>query len=198
MSPSAIGEVGKNHVMSHPRREAPIRSELEEFASANMGPAEATEFLSRAVAMTPELKHTTGRSVPAPLFASWEDYLAATTERERMRWCVTKAKKANRPRLMSGAPEAKITGAGVWRIFEAAGGRCENCGSLAVESRPSGPDGRPAPWAHIGRRIGSLGHRLAMFNGGTNDLDNLSWSCLWCNTWPDERLPGATDYGAIQ
>ena len=163
-----------------------------------MTPAEAQEFLSHAIAAKPEMKDISGRPTPTPLYTSWEDYLAVTTERERMRWCAAKAKKANRPRLMSGVPERSVTGAEVWRILEAARGRCEYCGSLAVESRPSGSDGRPLPWAQIGRRIGSLGHRLAAFNGGTNELENLSWSCLWCNTWPDERRGGATDYGGIQ
>lgn len=185
--------------MDSPHREGPTLAELEKFAHATMEPAEAVDFVSRAIAIKPELKIVAaGRVVTAPLYASWEEYLANTTERERMRWCVTKAKKANRPRLMSGKPEARITGGDVWRVLEAAQGRCGYCGSLAVESRPSGPDGRPTSWAHVGRRIGSLGHRLAMFNGGTNDLENLSWSCLWYNTWPDERHQGATDFGGIQ
>jgi len=97
---------------------------------------------------------------------------------------------------MSGPPDCKITAADVWAILQAAEGRCEQCGSLALEQRPSGPDGRPTPWTHVGRRIGSLGHRLARFNGGCNNATNLCWSCLWCNTWPTERRPGATDHGA--
>lgn len=47
-------------------------------------------------------------------------------------------------------------------------------------------------------RIGSLGHVVARFNGGANTPDNLAWSCLWCNTRPNERQPGATDRGAVQ
>jgi len=54
------------------------------------------------------------------------------------------------------------------------------------------------PWEPIGRRIGSLGHRVARFNGGPNISANLIWSCLLCNTWPSMRTPGATDYGAVQ
>lgn len=36
------------------------------------------------------------RSVPPPVFQSWTDYLARTTEKERMAWCSEKAKRANR------------------------------------------------------------------------------------------------------
>jgi hypothetical protein len=48
-----------------------------------------------------------------------------------------------------------------------------------------------------GRRIGSLGQDVARFHGGPNVQANLVWSCLWCNTWPSERVPAATDRGAI-
>jgi hypothetical protein len=65
----------------------------------------------------------------------------------------------------SEAPDVKITGADVWAVLEAAKGRCEHCRSLAVESRPSGPNGKPLPWTQAGRRIGSLVHRQARFNG---------------------------------
>ena len=132
---------------------------------------------------------------PAPVYESWTQYLADTTAEERQQWCRVKAKHANRTRLMSGPPDAKISADDVWVILSAAEGRCEHCGSLAIERRPSGPDGRPAAWASIGRRVGSLGHRLARFNGGSNRPTNLCWSCLWCNTWPEERRPGATDHG---
>jgi hypothetical protein len=57
---------------------------------------------------------------------------------------------------------------------------------------------KPLRWAHIGRRIGSLDHILSRFDGGLNTLANLAWSCHWCNTWVVERIPGATDHGAIQ
>jgi hypothetical protein len=96
---------------------------------------------------------------------------------------------------MSGPPDCTITAADVGEVLQSVKGRCEHCGSLAVEKRPSGPDGRPTPWAPVGRRIGSLGHRVARFNGGSNSITNLCWSCLWCNTWPTERRPGATDHG---
>jgi hypothetical protein len=39
---------------------------------------------------------------------------------------------------------------------------------------------------------------VARFNGGSNARDSLSWACLCCNTWPQERRPGATDYGGFQ
>ncbi len=97
-----------------------------------------------------------------------------------------------------GPPDVKITGADVWAVLEAAEGRCEHCRSLAVENRPSAPDGKPLPWAPVGRRIGSLGHRVARFNGGSNAPGNLAWACLWCDTWQSERRPGATGHGGIQ
>jgi hypothetical protein len=114
-----------------------------------------------------------------------------------MAWCRKKATRANRPRLMSGPPDVKITGVDVWAVLEAAEGRCEYCRSLAVENRPSASNGQPLPWAQVGRRIGSLSHRLARFNGGSNAPGNLTWPCLWCNTWPSERRRGATDHGGI-
>lgn len=50
---------------------------------------------------------------------------------------------------------------------------------------------------HVGRRIGSLGRRVPRFDGGDNTPGNLVWCCLWCNTWPNERVIGATDYGGL-
>jgi hypothetical protein len=90
---------------------------------------------------------------------------------------------------MSGSPDVKITGADIRAVLEADRGLCEYCGSQAVENRPSGPDGKPLPWAQAGRRIGSLGHRVARFSGGSNAPGNLAWACLWCYTWPSERHP---------
>lgn len=98
---------------------------------------------------------------------------------------------------MSGVPLTKVTVEDVLAVLTAAEGRCVHCGSLAVERRPSRADGGPLPWAPVGRRIGSLGHIVGRFHGGANTLDNLAWSCLWCNTWQSERTPGATDHGAI-
>ncbi len=52
----------------------------------------------------------------------------------------------------------------------------------------------PLPWETAGRRIGSLGHLTARVFGGDNTPGNLAWSCLWCNTWPQERTPSAADH----
>lgn len=139
-----------------------------------------------------------GDTVPearAPTYLSWADYLARTTRSERMRRCHAASKKANRKRLLSDAPGQRLTGQIVWDIIEAVRGRCTYCGSLAVEARPSKPNGAPAAWAQVGRRIGSLEHSEARSLGGDNFIENLAWSCLWCNTWPNERRFGATDHG---
>jgi hypothetical protein len=83
----------------------------------------------------------------------------------------------------------KITSNDVLAVLEQAEGRCAYCGSLAVEKLPGGG------WGHVGRRIGSLGHNLSRFHGGDNEPGNLSWVCMWCNTWPEDRRPGAADHG---
>ncbi len=137
----------------------------------------------------------TSQLVPPPTYLSWEDFLARTTPLARVSWCREKARKANRPRLMSGPPENQISAEDVWTILEAARGRCAYCGSLAVESRPSRPNGAPAPWDAVGRRVGSLSHRTSRFAGGANTVSNLVWSCLWCNTWSSGHVQGATDHG---
>jgi len=208
------------------------------------------------------------RSVPPPVFQSWTDYLARTTEKERMAWCSEKAKRASRrdrppdstwleelPRIkchlnMCNSPHGwcakaskcdpsssksmyanraieligqtpmaerqkrfgdtmryifgypdknhplrptpKITKHQVWAVMSAALGRCAYCNSLAVERAPANPVTKKlAPWAQIGRRIGSLDHVASP----ENHPDNLAWCCLWCNTWPQERRPQATDHG---
>lgn len=136
--------------------------------------------------------------LPAPIYTSWEDYLARTTERERLEWCRVKSKTTNRRRLVLDRAARVITALDVWQVAESAQGRCTYCGSLALEGRPSGHDGRPTPWTPVGRRIGSLEHRLQLADGGWNDAANLAWACLWCNTWENERRPGATDHGALQ
>jgi len=168
-----------------------------EFA-AGLPPEEAEALLARARPVPQAPESEAPGPAPAPAYMSWEDFLARTTDAGRMAWCRKKATRANRPRLMSGAPDVKITGADVRAVLEAARGRCEYCGSLAVENRPSGPDGSPVAWSQVGRRVGSLGHRVARFNGGANAPGNLGWVCLWCNTWPSERRPGATDHGGIR
>jgi hypothetical protein len=55
-----------------------------------------------------------------PLYESWEHYLAATTPAERRAMCATRVKKANAPRLMSKAPDRRLTADDVWQIAEAA------------------------------------------------------------------------------
>lgn len=181
-----------------PQRRGPTREELEQ-AAARLPPDRAAKLLARArpAPQAPEPESEPPTAEP-PKFVSWEDFLARTTATERMEWCRGKAKKANQPRLMSVPVDVRITAAEVWAILEAANGRCEHCGSLAVEKRPSSPSGQPLSWAQVGRRIGSLGHRVTRFSGGSNDPRNLCWSCLWCNTWPDERRVGATDHGGLQ
>jgi hypothetical protein len=184
--------------VGRPQREAPTREEMLKFA-AGLPLGEAAALLARArpAPRVPE-PEAAGPAAGPQVYASWEDFLDRTTPAVRMAWCRKKAMRANRSRLMSGAPDVKIAGADVWAVLEAAGGRCEYCGSLAVENRPSGRDGSPVTWSQVGRRIGSLGHRVARFNGGSNAPGNLGWVCLWCNTWPSERRPGATDHGGIQ
>ncbi len=132
---------------------------------------------------------------PPPIFLSWTDYLTQTSLTERMTRCLSIAKKANKKRLLSEAPKVRLTAQEVWTLIEAAKGRCAHCGSLAVENRPSSSTGAPLPWAQVGRRIGSLEHVKRRFEGGDNDVSNLAWVCLWCNTWPKERRRLAVDYG---
>jgi hypothetical protein len=148
---------------------------------------------------TPRIQwpHVETSPAPPPIFQSFDDYVARTTVAERMNKCNAAAKKANRERLLSAAPKVRLSARDVWAVCEAARGRCAHCGSLAVERRPSKPNGAPAQWAQVGRRIGSLEHRQWRVAGGNNDLSNLAWSCLWCNTWPTERRPGATDHGGF-
>ena len=81
---------------------------------------------------------------PPPIFSSWDDYLARTSQPERMARCREAAKRANRKRLFSVVPEMRLTGQHIWGILGAALGRCAHCGSLAVERRPVGPHYRCA------------------------------------------------------
>ena len=168
-------------------REVPTLGELREAVSS-LPTDQARQVMARA--RPRPVMPPAGSGEPPPVtYTSWEDYLARTTSAERRRWCAAKAAKANSPRLMSGRPETTISADDVLAVLEEARGRCAHCGSLAVERRPRGP------WGHVGRRIGSLGHRIARFNGGANTPANLDWCCMWCNTWPEERIKGATDHG---
>lgn len=139
-----------------------------------------------------------GLTAPPPVYTSWEDYVEQTPRKDLMLRCSQIASRANRPRLMSGRPATRVNGKTILAILTTTEGRCHHCGSLAVERRPSGVKGAPTSWEHVGRRIGSLDHIVAMVKGGTNELSNLAWSCLWCNRWRGERTMGATDHGGIQ
>jgi hypothetical protein len=100
---------------------------------------------------------------------------------------------------MSGARVTPTSVEAVLSVLITAEGRCHWCGSLAVEGRPSDSiTGTPLPWTDVGRRIGSLDHIISRLDGGSNSIDNFAWACLWCNTWPAQRIKGATDHGAIQ
>jgi hypothetical protein len=135
------------------------------------------------------------KRAPRPLYESFADFRFSMTDAELRKKFNRHAKKANAVRLMSAAPQERLTGADVWEVFVMDQGCCQHCGSLAVEGRPSRADGAPLPWEPIGRRIGSLDHLKARFHGGGNDLSNLVWSCLWCNTRQSKRQPGAKDHG---
>lgn len=141
--------------------------------------------------------HVETPAAPDPAYRSFADYLMRTAHADRMARCYARAKRANRKRLMSPQPERQLTREDVWHVMLMARGRCTHCGSLAVESMPLTPDGKTAAWAQVGRRIGSLEHRRWRAHGGDNDLSNLAWSCMWCNTWQSERRQGATDHGGF-
>ncbi len=133
---------------------------------------------------------------PPAEFMSFNDWCVRTSVQEKRKYCQTRSQKANRKRLLSPKPTYNIKAWEVWHIIEDAKGRCAYCGSLAVEGRPSNEKGHPIPWSNVGRRIGSLGHRTARFDGGGNEPDNLLWCCLWCNDWASQqRLPGSTNHG---
>jgi hypothetical protein len=117
--------------------------------------------------------------------------------RERFKGpCARCGSPPGKPQKCSG--EVKLRGRDIWYLIEQAKGRCIYCGSLAVEGRPSHPvTGAPLSWAHVGRRIGSLEHVESYPDGRINELTNLRWSCLWCNTWPSERHYNAVDHGGF-
>lgn len=186
-----------NHDPARHGHRGPTSAELEAVL-ASLDPREASRIRARARPAPSAPPTPLPGPPPPPAYTSWQDFLAKTTAAERHRWCAQKAKKANGQRLMSGRPQTRITADDVLAVLTAARGRCTWCGSLAVENRPTRPGrGGPAPWAHVGRRIGSLGHRVPRFEGGDNTSGDLVWTCLWCNTWPSERFMGATDHGGL-
>ncbi len=166
-----------------------IRTDIEEWRRI------ALESLEKKVSAKPRVPAVVG----APKYTSWDDYLAQVPEKDRRAWCAQKAKHTGRKREhLDGAAHPPASTEAVMRVMEKTRGRCKYCLSLALEKRPSGPDGRPASWDEVGRRIGSLDHIIPLVEGGDNSEENLAWCCLWCNTWPNERWPGATCHGAIQ
>jgi hypothetical protein len=188
-------------VTAHQGRRGPTAEESLSFA-AGLHAAEARDLLGRARPAPPSPSDDGVRRPStdpgAPVYLSWEDFLAQTRAAEVMAWCRAKAKKANGRRLMSGESAGQINAQDVWDIMAAGHGTCAYCGSLAVQKRPSTTTGQPLPWEDAGRRIGSLSHIVSRFDGGTNMPDNLCWSCLWCNTDRSEGRLGATDHGGIQ
>src|SRR5882757_5196540 len=112
-----------------PQREAPTREEVLRFAGG-LAPDEAAALLARTrpAPRVPE-PEAAGSAAGPQAYASWEDFLDRTTPAVRMAWCRKKAMRANRSRLMSGAPDVKITGADVRAVLETARGQCEYCGS---------------------------------------------------------------------
>jgi hypothetical protein len=105
-------------------------------------PTKGFKALEAAISKTPAAHSEERRAAakalrheppPAPEYASWEEYPAATTERERRAWCASTAKKANRQRLLSDAPDVMLVPGDVLDVLIRARGRCAFCGSRAVE-----------------------------------------------------------------
>ena len=130
------------------------------------------------------LRHFETTPTSTPLrYTSWDHYLETTTPSERRAMCASRTQKANSRRLMSRAREQRVTADDIWTVVAAAMGRCAHCDSLCLERLPNDPaTKKKRPWGHIGRRIGSLDHLVSRVSGGTNDPENLAWSCLWCNS----------------
>lgn len=202
-SPGAGGGVAEStgpEVGVQPDRVPDAALTLESLAAALRSGRATPEAALRAMAQAHPVDVGPRSGPPAsvtPQYASWDDWLQGVSAAEIRRWCQQMAHTANRPRLLSGVPLVRVSPGVVWRVLADAEGRCAYCGSLAVERRPSGAHGQPIAWAGVGRRVGSLGHRKARFKGGGNEVENLAWSCLWCNTWLSERRPGATDHGGF-
>lgn len=132
-----------------------------------------------------------------PQYTDWEHYLSTSIPADRRKMCAARTHKAN-GRIASEVPLRRLTADDVWGMIQTAQGRCVHCQSLCLQTLPYDPETKKKlPWAAIGRRIGSVTHLAPRMDGGSNELDNLAWSCLWCNTWLCERVPGATDHGAV-
>ncbi len=132
-----------------------------------------------------------GTTEPA-VFADWVDYLARTPRAERLSMCAARTARVNENTA------ERVTTDNVWQMVESAEGRCVHCGSLCLQRLPYDPvSKKKLPWAHVGRRIGSVTHLIRRADGGSSHLSNLAWSCLWCNTWRCERIVGATDHGGL-
>jgi hypothetical protein len=145
----------------------------------------------------PLLPNAGKAACPDARYKSWEEFVAEVPDREVRRWCCSKARGANKSRFMSGIQEYRITTQVVYDLIVGAKGRCRYCNSLCVERMPLTNNKTLAPWGNIGRRIGSLGHMTALVNGGSNAIVNLCWSCMWCNTWPSERVWQAANHGGL-
>lgn len=101
--------------------EAATLAEIEQRL-ATLSPERADAIRQRLQPIPSRPKPSRGWPVPIRAYASWEDYLATTTETQRRKWCRMKAKKANRERLISGRPERRLTGYDVWEVIEEARG----------------------------------------------------------------------------
>ena len=73
-----------------------------------------------------------------PKFNTWNDFISDTTEKERLAWCSSKASFSNKKRLLAGIPVQKIMASDVWKVLEAAKGKCFYCGSWVVLPIPQG------------------------------------------------------------
>ena len=73
--------------------------------------------------------------VVIPKFNTWNEFFD-TTEKERLSWCSSKASFSNKKRLLAGISVQKIMASDVWKVLEAAKGKCFYCGSLALEHLP--------------------------------------------------------------
>jgi hypothetical protein len=124
------GTVSMDHD-GQPQREAPTRGDVQKF-TAGLAPDETAALLGRArPAPRARQREAAGSAAGPPVYASWEDFLDRTTPAARMAWCRKKAMRANRSRLMSGAPDMKITGADVWALLR-----------MAVKGHQEVPGGR--------------------------------------------------------